>query len=119
MTDQAKEQSKVPMPGLFFDSWNWKDPSVFIKREATRSVILKGLGFSQQAYRWKNIHLYIACPVAKWMGKPCLRSSKKWNIGVWYYVCIATIEIFPNVIISLFMKPTQEVLAIAPGILRV
>ncbi len=107
------------MPGLFFDSWNWKDPSVFIKREATRSVILKGLGFSQQAYRWKNIHLYIACPVAKWMGKPCLRSSKKWNIGVWYYVCIATIEIFPNVIISLFMKPTQEVLAIAPGILRV
>ncbi len=65
MTDQAKEQSKVPMPGLFFDSWNWKDPSVFIKRAATRSVIFKGLGFSQQAYRWKNIHLCTACEVVK------------------------------------------------------
>ena len=80
MTDQSEEQSKVPMPGLFFNSWIWKDPSVFIKRAATRSVILKGLGLSQQAYRWKNNPSIHCLPGSK-MDEQALLASFILNSG--------------------------------------
>ena len=47
-------------------------PSRAFLRAATRSVIFKGLGFSQQAYRWKNIHLCTACPVGNMDGHALL-----------------------------------------------